>query len=281
MFPRKSTTDSIKVYPYFISLKIALHLRLIKINDMLYSMLLALLFAIPNTFIKNTDARVYELRIYHCEDGKLPDLINRFQHHTTKIFERHGMENIGYWLPTAADNNSLYYILAYPSMAARDTAWAHFGKDEEWKKVRAESEVNGKIVKSVESIFLNIEDFSPKVTSSIKSPERVFELRTYTCLPDQLTKLEARFRDHTIKLFKKHGMTNIAYWKTIEKNPVGQSKLVYILAHASEAAAKKSFDDFRADKKWIAVRDMSEANGKIVDHIESVFMKPLSFSKYK
>lgn len=248
---------------------------------MLYSLFLSLIFAFPHTFSKNTDTRVYELRIYHCEDGKLPDLIKRFQYHTTAIFERHGMENIGYWLPTAPDNNSLYYILAYPSMAARDTSWAHFGKDEEWKKVRMESEVNGKIVRSVESIFLNTEDFSPKVTTSIKTPERVFELRTYTCLPGQLPKLETRFRDHTVKLFKKHGMTNIAYWKTIEKTQDQQSKLVYILAHASEAAAKTSFDAFRADKKWIAARDLSESNGKIVDHLESIFMKPLPFSKYR
>ncbi|MEP7324298.1 MAG: NIPSNAP family protein [Saprospiraceae bacterium] len=240
-----------------------------------------MLFAFPHPQLIKTDTRVFELRIYHCEDNKLPDLIARFQNHTTKLFERHGMENIGYWLPTAADNNSLYYILAYPTMAARDSAWKHFGNDEEWKKVRAESEVNGKIVKSVETLFLNAEDFSPKVTSSVKSPERVFELRTYTCLPDQLPKLESRFRDFTLKLFKKHGMTNIAYWKTIEKNPTDQSKLVYILAHESEAAAKKSFDAFRLDKDWIAARDQSEANGKIVDHLESIFMKPLSFSKYK
>ena len=248
---------------------------------MLYSIILSVFFAQLNTSFKKIDTRIFELRIYHCEDGKLPDLIARFQNHTTKLFERHGMENIGYWVPTAADNNSLYYILAYPNMAARDTSWGHFGKDEEWKKVRAESELNGKIVKSVETMFLQLEDFSPKVIESMKSPERVFELRTYTCLPNQLSKLETRFRDHTLKLFKHHAMTNIAYWKTKEKNPADQSKLVYILAHASQDAAKKSFDAFRADKKWIAVRDQSEANGKIVDHLESVFMKPLSFSKYK
>lgn len=235
----------------------------------------------PSFHLKKVDTRIYELRIYHCEEGKLNDLIARFQNHTTNLFEKHGMENIGYWLPTKENNNSLYYVLAYPDMASGEASWKAFGADEQWKKVRTESEVNGKIVKAVESIYMKAEDFSPVIKKSIKNPERIFELRTYYCFPDKLTALESRFRDHTLKLFKKHGMTNISYWRSIEKESTQQSKLVYFLAHKSEAAAKQSFDAFRLDPKWIAARDASEANGKIVEKLESVFMKPLSFSKYK
>ncbi len=240
-----------------------------------------MLMALSLSPTKKADNRTFELRIYHCEDGKLKDLIARFQNHTVALFEKHGMENIGYWVPTAANNNSLYYVLGYPDMAARDASWKAFGADEEWKKARTASELNGKIVKAVESIYLKAEDFSPKIKKSIKDPERVFELRTYYCLPDRLPALESRFRGHTLKLFKKHGMTNIAYWRTIEKDPLQQSKLVYFLAHESESAAKKSFDTFRLDPKWIAARDASESNGKIVEKLESIYMKPLSFSNYK
>ncbi|MDZ4707898.1 MAG: NIPSNAP family protein [Saprospiraceae bacterium] len=226
------------------------------------------------------DTKFYELRIYHCEPGKLGDLINRFRDHTTGLFEKHGMTNIGYWIPTKVDNNSLYYVLSYPDRASRENSWKAFGNDEAWKAVRQKSELNGKIVKSVESIFLQTEDFSPVIKPTAKTPERIFELRTYTCLPDRLTALEDRFRNHTLKLFKKHGMTNIAYWKTVEKENV-QPRLVYLLAHQSEAAAAKSFDAFRVDKKWIKARDKSEKPGKIVEKLESVFMKPLPFSNYK
>lgn len=226
------------------------------------------------------DSRFYELRIYHCEPGKLPDLITRFKDHTTALFEKHGMTNIGYWVPTKADNNDLFYILSYPDQASREASWKAFGNDEEWKSVRQKSEANGKIVKSVESRFLQTEDFSPAVKPSVHSPERVFELRTYYCLPGRLPALEDRFRNHTLKLFKKHGMTNIAYWKTVEKDNT-QPVLVYLLAHDSEAAAAKSFDAFRMDKKWIKVRDDSEKSGKIVERLESIFMKPLPFSRYK
>lgn len=248
---------------------------------LLISLILShLILLIHPVAVKKSDSRFYELRIYHCEPGKLSDLITRFKDHTTGLFEKHGMTNVGYWLPTKADNNSLYYVLAYPDQASREASWKAFGNDEEWKSVRQKSELNGKIVKSVESIFLQTEDFSPTIKPSVKTPERTFELRTYTCLPGKLPALEARFRDHTLKLFKKHGMTNIAYWKTVEKDNT-QPRLVYFLAHESEAAAAKSFDAFRVDKKWIAARDASEQGGKIVEKLESVFMKPLPFSHYK
>ncbi len=229
---------------------------------------------------EKADPNYYELRIYHCNPGKLNDLIARFQNHTTKLFEKHGMKNIGYWVPTAEDNTDLYYILSYPDKESREKSWKNFIADPEWEKVRTASELNGKIIASIESIFLSPEDFTPKIKKSVKNPMRTFELRTYYCLPDRLPALESRFRDHTLKLFKKHGMTNIAYWKSIEKDG-SQPKLIYLLAHDSQDAAKKSFDSFRLDPEWIKVRDASEKNGKIVEKVESKMMKPLSFSKYQ
>ncbi len=231
-------------------------------------------------FAQKQDTRYYEMRIYYCEAGKLPDLLNRFKNHTTQLFERHGMSNVGYWIPIQNEKNALYYVLSYPSKDAREASWKAFGADPEWKSVREESEKNGKIVAKVESIFMNLTDFSPKVKAKQANPERVFELRTYTATPNNIDNVLARFRNHTTKLFKKHGMTNIAYWKTIEKDTT-QSKLVYILAHQSEEVGKASFDAFRKDTKWIKVRDESEKNGKIVLKVESIYMKPTDFSTIK
>ena len=228
-------------------------------------------------FAQNQDTRYYEMRVYFCEPGRLPNLLSRFQNHTTKLFEKHGMTNIGYWTPISNEQNALYYILSYPSKDARDASWKAFGADPEWKKVSEESQKDGKIVAKIVSTFMNLTDFSPKVKDKRKSPERVFELRTYTATPNNIENVLARFRNHTVKLFKKHGMENIAYFKTIEKDTT-QSKLVYMLAHKSEAAGKASFDEFRKDLKWIKARDESEKNGKIVSKIESVYMKPTSFS---
>lgn len=227
---------------------------------------------------QQADTRLYELRVYYTFAGRMDALVKRFTNHTTALFEKHGMTNVGYWI-ASADPNKMLYVLSYPNREARDAAWKAFGSDPEWKRVSKESELDGKIVERVESTFMTLTDFSKKVKKkNIKTPARTFELRTYTLLPGRVPNILARFRDHTTKLFEKHGMTNLAYWVTQEKDGV-QPKLVYILAHQSEAAGKASFDAFRTDPEWIKVRDASEKDGKIVEKVESVYMTPLPFSK--
>lgn len=109
-----------------------------------------------------TSNRVFELRTYTCNEGKLPDLVKRFRDHTIEIFDRHHMTSIGYWIPQDAPrrNDTLIYILAHPSREAAKENWAAFNKDPEWQKVRAESEANGRIVNHVDSVYMEPEDFS-------------------------------------------------------------------------------------------------------------------------
>lgn len=243
--------------------------------------LLTLLFAGLFNFAveaKKTDNRYFEMRIYYCHPGRLDALLERFTNHTTKIFEKHGMTNVGYWIPTNNTENALYYILAYPSQAARDSSWKHFGSDPEWKVVSKKSEETGKIVAKVKSIFMNATDFSPKIKPSGGAIDQTFELRTYTQLPGRNPAILARFRDHTVKIFKQHGMKNIAYFTTIEKDPAVQSKLVYLISHASQEAAKENWAGFSNDPKWKKVAADSEKDGKILEKIESVFMTPTAFS---
>ena len=107
--------------------------------------------------------RVFELRTYTAPDGKLPDLQARFRNHTLRIFERHGMTNIGYWIPQddPLRQNTIVYLLAHRSRDAAKQSWAAFGADAEWRKVAADSQVNGRIVANVVSVFLDPADFSP------------------------------------------------------------------------------------------------------------------------
>jgi hypothetical protein len=109
---------------------------------------------------------------------------------------------------------------------------------------------------------------------------RVFEIRTYTAEPGKLPDLLKRFRDHTTKLFEKHGMTNIGYWVPTDE-PRSKNTLIYILAHASRDAAKKSWDAFQHDPDWIKVKEASEANGKLVTKVESIYADPTDFSAIK
>jgi hypothetical protein len=99
----------------------------------------------------------------------------------------------------------------------------------------------------------------------------------YTVYPGKLNDLLIRFRFHTLDLFARHGMRSVAYWTVID--PIGnEPNLVYILAHASRASAAVSWKAFEADPEWQKVRDASEAKGKLVSHIQSIFMKPTDFS---
>jgi hypothetical protein len=108
---------------------------------------------------------VYELRVYHCYEGKLPDLLKRFREHTTKIFEKHGMKNIAYWTPMdePQKSNTLVYILAHPSREAAAANWKAFSADSQWQSVQKASEANGKIVEKVDSTFMTLTDFSPSL----------------------------------------------------------------------------------------------------------------------
>jgi hypothetical protein len=108
---------------------------------------------------------VFELRVYHCYEGKLPDLHRRFREHTMKLFEKHGMKNVAYWAPMddPQKSNSLVYIIAHASREAAVANWKAFGDDPEWQTVRNASEANGKIVEKVDSTFLTLTDYSPQL----------------------------------------------------------------------------------------------------------------------
>lgn len=107
--------------------------------------------------------KVYELRIYHAEPGKLDALNARFRNHTCKLFQKHGVELIGFWTPTTGDeaSNTLYYLVAFPSVEAQKKAWEAFRADPDWLKAKAESEKEGKLVGKVESKTLQATDYSP------------------------------------------------------------------------------------------------------------------------
>jgi hypothetical protein len=108
---------------------------------------------------------VYELRVYHAAPGKLGDLQSRFREHTIKLFDRHGMKSVAYWTPLdePENSNTLIYILQHPSREAAAANWKAFQDDPEWKSVRDKSEANGKLVEKVDSTFMALTDFSPRL----------------------------------------------------------------------------------------------------------------------
>src|SRR5947207_4535214 len=234
---------------------------------------------------KPQESRCYELRTYYAAPGKLEELHARFRDHTCKLFEKHGMVNVGYWVPLDNPENKLIYVLAYPSREAREKSWKEFMADPDWQAAHKASEVNGKLVNKVESSFLSATDYSPEIKAAKGSEPRTFELRTYTASPGNLAALDSRFRDHTIKLFSKHGMENVAYWHLMPDQNDADKTLVYLLAHKSRESAAASFKAFGADPDWVAARKASEekAGGPLTIQggVKSVFLAPTDYSQTK
>jgi hypothetical protein len=108
---------------------------------------------------------VFELRIYHAAEGKLPELLARFRDHTDKLFAKHGMKSVAYWTPVdePQKSNTLIYILRHPSRDAAAQNWKSFEDDPEWKSVKAKSEEKGSLVDKVDSTYMALTDFSKKL----------------------------------------------------------------------------------------------------------------------
>jgi hypothetical protein len=125
----------------------------------------ALFAASQRSDAKQASTSVYELRVYHAAPGKLGELLARFRDHTTELFEKHGMKVIAYWTPVDEPErgNMLIYILQHPSREAATANWKSFQDDPEWKRVKEESEANGKLAEKIDSTFMALTDFSPQL----------------------------------------------------------------------------------------------------------------------
>jgi len=110
--------------------------------------------------------------------------------------------------------------------------------------------------------------------------KRVFELRTYTAPEGKLEELHARFRDHTMRIFKNHNMTNVAYFRP-QDSPLKENTLIYLISHPSREAAKENWAAFGKDPEWQKVANESQKNGKIVAKVESVFLDATDYSPMK
>ena len=248
----------------------------------LLSVLFVVAFACQAFAVDKDEVMVFELRTYTAEPGKLADLEKRFRDHTVRLFAKHGIVNYGYWKPETPD--TLIYLLAHPSRDAADKAWMSFRNDPEWQAAYKKSHENGPLVKKADTVFLTPTDYSPVKSAKNEPPKasdspQIYELRTYTTLEGRLPNLNARFRDHTMKLFGKHGMTNLVYGVPTDEK-LKSTTLIYLLAHKSRAAADKSWSDFQNDPDWKAARDASEKDAKILapNGVKRVYLTPTDYS---
>jgi hypothetical protein len=257
-----------------------------------------------------TTGKIYELRSYVAEPGRQADVLKLINDSGLAMMKKHNLPLVGAWTNVDTADERVFTLLSHKDKAAADAAHTAFQNDPEWKEAVQKSMVDGKKpVASFPRIFLTANDYSPNL--EVKDVgNRVFELRTYIATKGNLAALNARFKNHTLGLFTKHGMTNILYCSVLDGEkltsaklleavaPIGKAtaeidadlpaagnSLVYFITHASPDGAKVAFGKFGADEEWQKAKIASEAAAggslTVKDGVKSLFLKPTSFSPLK
>lgn len=252
------------------------------------------------------EAPLYELRVYQPTEGKQGDLLDFMSRSGMRLAKSNGLDIIAAFTPVASDDDRIVTLVRHEDRAACDGSYERMMSDPATRDAFQTAFPAGPPLRSLTRLFLKTTDYSPKFETE-SNGSRVFELRTYIASPGNLDALNSRFRDHTMKLFERHGMTNGPYWNVDEGDgtkavelleavsPRTQASaeidqelaargntLVYFLAHSSPDAAKISFDAFRKDPEWNTVRTASEskAGGSLTagGGVRSWFLQATDFS---
>lgn len=237
--------------------------------------------------VHSAAAEVFELRRYQVPAEKLDSLDERFKQSADGLLRSAGMEPIGYWtaVDPETDGDNFIYLVRHQDVDAAKTAWDQLAKDPKWLAAKEAYPV-GDLSRPVDQTFLELTDYSTDPSDSMTAeddnagnPPGLFELRIYQAAQGKLDKLDARFADHTIGLFKKHAIESVAYWHILD-SPKSADHLVYIIRHKDAAAAKQSWSAFVADPDWKTAAANSGV-GRLMQAPESIYMRPTDYSKIR
>lgn len=273
----------------------------------------AMLMTFVSSFANAEDKAVYELQCFTLREGtgaKYEQLVKTAGLDAVKKVD---VKLLGAWKPTNAADERLILLFSHASKENATMAWDAVKADADWIQANSQfTQANGNVVTGFKRIYLDPLSFGNNLESLLKkdSGSNTYELRTYVTSPGNLKNLYNRFSNHTVKLFEKHGMTNVIYW-SVDKNdsvtdanlikalaPAGaampdlnpptvahENMLVYFLAHQSEEAGKASFNKFRVDPTWKSALEASEKNAggslTVPKGVFSLYLTPCEFSPLK
>ena len=222
------------------------------------------------------DGPVYELRIYAAAEDRLGHLIARFREHTDRLFRKHKMEPVAYWLPTdgtAKEKRRFVYILKHPSRYAAYQNWNAFTHDPEWKRgVLEKPEFQRLLSERPESIFLTSNGFPNK--SNRSNTPSIYELRINTAKPEKLAALHQYHNDQGLKLHLKHDIHTMGCWFAYDR-PESENALYTLLRHPSRPQAELNWKSLESDSAW------RKTKGNLAEKTERLYLKPLNFSPMK
>lgn len=215
---------------------------------------------------------IYELRSYYAVPGKMPALDKHLEF-ACRQFPKHGLEVVGAWTDEVGRTARMTYMWAAADEAARNAGLAAFAGSAEWRDYAKDEQAReGNIVARVENTLLRTTPYSPtpKISGGIQ------ELRVYHAMPGRLPEVNARFANHTLGFFKKHGVGVVGFWTEVYGT---SNRLVYMTEFENLAARETLWSAFAGDPEWHKARAETEKNGPLVEYVENWLLKPARFAQ--
>ncbi len=229
---------------------------------------------------KATQPPYVELRIYDVTTNKLEGVLERFRDAVEPIRKKHGIKTLGYWTSSATNGEKFIYLMTGAGQSQFQQAEKTFSADPDFKTAYAVSnKKHGKTVDKITSMILVGELSQLDVSPSINP--RAFDLRLYSVLPGKLEAFRARWRDHAVPIYKRHGLHSIGWWVAEQKDSDGHEVFVCLLAGESIAGIQSSISEFHKDIEWQRIEVESERVGKLRSGVTTYKLKPTDFSQLR
>jgi len=239
-------------------------------------------FAAACLFGATTEAaenRYHELRLYTVTANKLDGVLERFRDTVEPVRRRHGITTIGYWTAPGTTNGGTFaYLMAAASKEELQKQEKAFGADAQFKEGYAASNAkHGKTVDKIAALPLGV-DVMTKFDFTTSQTPRAFDLRIYSVLPGKLDAFRARWGNHAIPIYERHGLHSVGWWVAGKKDADGNDQFVCLLAGESISAIQESIGAFHKDAEWIRVEQETEGNGKLRSGVIAHKLLPTDFS---
>lgn len=224
-------------------------------------------------------ASFYELRIYTVTSNKMDAVLERFRETVEPVRKTRGITTIGYWsAPGETNGGTFVYLMAAASEQELKAQEKAFGGDPKFKEgYAASSAKHGKTVDRIVSLPMAV-DATAKFDFTCAEKPRAFDLRIYSVLPSKLDAFRARWRDHAVPIYQRHGLHSVGWWVAGKKDMDGHDQFICLLAGESVAAIQKSIADFHKDPDWQRAEKEFEKDGKLRSKVIAYKLTPTDFS---
>ena len=223
----------------------------------------------------------FELRIYDVTTNKLAGVLERFRETVDPVRRRHGICAVGYWTAASPTGEKYVYLMKAANAADLATREKAFSADSDFQSgFAASNRKHGKNIEKITTIPL-ITDNTAQFSFAPSDPARTFELREYSVPAAKLAAFRARWQDHAIPIYARHGLQSIGWWQAAKPDPTGSETFICLLAGASPAAIQKAIADFHADPEWRAITEQTEKDGPLRNGVAVLTLHPTEFSALK